>query len=305
MMGYLGKRLLLYVPTLLGALTIVFVLTNVVGDPSVILVQPETRAEDLERMRHLLGLDAPIWEQYVRFIARAARGDFGTSFWSDRSALSVVIERLPATAELAGFSMLIAILLGFPAGILAAMKRNSLLDLSISTVSLFGISMPSFWLGLMLMLVFGVALKWLPISGRGGFSHLVLPGMTLGVSMMAIIERLLRTDLLDVLGEEYIRTAAGKGLGTSRVLLKHALRNALIPTLTVMGLQFGALLGGAVVTESVFAWPGLGRLLIKSIANRDYPVVCCAVFVLATVFISINILVDILYGVLDPRIRYD
>lgn len=305
MTRYIAKRLLLYIPTLLGVLAVVFILTHVVGDPSVLLIQPEASREDLEHMRHILGLDRPLWEQFWVFMRQAVQGDFGRSFWSDRTAMSVVLERLPATAELALCSLVIALILGIPAAILAALKRNSVLDLTVSTLSLFGISMPSFWFGLMMMLVFGVWLRWFPISGRGGFSHLVLPAVTLGVSMMAIVERLLRTDLLDVLGEDYVRTAAAKGLSTRRVVLRHALKNALIPTVTMIGMQLGALLGGAVVTETVFGWPGLGRLVVKSIGDRDYPVVHCAVWVLALVFISINLLVDLLYGILDPRIRYD
>ncbi|MDD5263994.1 MAG: ABC transporter permease [Candidatus Bipolaricaulis sp.] len=305
MLRYVVKRLLLYIPTLLGVLAVVFILTHVVGDPSVLLIQPGASREDLEHMREILGLDRPIWEQFWVFLRQALQGDFGTSFWSDRAAMSIVMERLPATAELAFASLLVALVLGIPAAILAALKRNSFLDLSISTLSLFGISMPSFWLGLMMMLVFGVWLQWLPISGRGGFDHLILPAVTLGVSMMAIVERLLRTDLLDVLSEDYVRTAAAKGLTTRRVVLKHALKNALIPTVTMIGMQLGGLLGGAVVTETVFGWPGLGRLVVKSIADRDYPVVHCAVWILAVVFISINLVVDLLYGILDPRIRYD
>jgi len=305
MTHYIVKRLLLYIPTLLGVLAVVFILTHVVGDPSVLLIQPEASREDLEQMQHILGLDRPIWEQFWVFIRQAVQGDFGRSFWSDETAMSIVLERLPATAELAFCSLLIAVILGIPAAILAALKRNSFLDLGISTLSLFGISMPSFWLGLMMMLVFGVWLRWLPISGRGGLDHLVLPAVTLGVSMMAIVERLLRTDLVDVLSEDYVRTAAAKGLSGRRVVLRHALKNALIPTVTMIGMQLGALLGGAVVTETVFGWPGLGRLVVKSISDRDYPVVHCAVCVLAVVFISINLLVDLLYGVLDPRIRYD
>lgn len=305
MLSYLRRRLLLYVPTLLGALTVVFLLTNVIGDPSITLVQPETKGEDLERIREMLGLNRPLWEQYLRFMLRSLQGDFGKSFWSDRPALSLVLERLPATAELAAAAMLIAVILGVPAGVLAALKRNTSVDLGLSAVSVIGIAMPNFWLGLMLMMIFGVSLKWFPISGRGTLSHLIMPSFSLGISMMAIIVRLLRTDLLDVLEEDYIRTAWAKGLGTYLVVMKHALRNALIPTITVLGLQLGGLLSGVVVTESVFAWPGLGRLIVRSIADRDYPVVSATVFVASVIFITINLLVDVLYGILDPRIRYE
>src|SRR5690606_11954505 len=206
------------------------------------LVQPETKGEDLERIREMLGLNRPLWEQYLRFMLRSLQGDFGKSFWSDRPALSLVLERLPATAELAAAAMLIAVILGVPAGVLAALKRNTSVDLGLSAVSVIGIAMPNFWLGLMLMMIFGVSLKWFPISGRGTLSHLIMPSFSLGISMMAIIVRLLRTDLLDVLEEDYIRTAWAKGLGTYLVVMKHALRNALIPTITVLGLQLGGLL---------------------------------------------------------------
>ena len=302
---YIFKRILSAIPTLLGVLIFVFLLTRVIGDPVVVLLPPEASAEQILEMRATLGLDKSLLHQFWIYFRSAVTGDFGSSFWSDRPAVSVVLERFPATLQLALASTFVAILLGIPAGILAALKRNTLVDVGISVGALFGLSMPNFWLGLMMILFFGVTLRWLPISGHGSFAHIIMPALTLGTSMMAILARLMRTDLLDALSREYITTAAAKGLSARRVVLKHALKNALIPTVTLIGLQFGALLGGSVVTETVFAWPGLGRLIIQAIGKRDYPVIQAGVMLFAVFFIVINLVVDLTYAALDPRIKYD
>lgn len=292
------------VPTLFGVMVIVFFLTRVIGDPVAILLPPEASQTQLENLENALGLNRPLPYQFVRFLSSAVRGNFGLSFWQDRPAMEIVLERLPATLELALASVLVAIVVGIPAGMLAALNRNSITDLAVSVFALLGLSMPNFWLGLMLILFFGVSLRLLPISGIGGLSHLVLPALTLGASMTGILARLIRTDMLDVLSQEYMKTAYAKGLRASVAVTRHAFRNALIPTVTVIGLQFGALLGGAVVVESVFAWPGIGRLIIQAIGNRDFPVIQAAVVLFAVFFIMVNLIVDLFYGVLDPRIRY-
>lgn len=306
MVKYSLQRILLALPTLLGVMIIVFLLTRVIGDPALLLLAPEQMTpERIEALRASLGLDQPLPVQFGRFLVSALRGDFGDSFTSGRPALGVVIEYLGATVELAIAALVVAILLGLPLGIIAALNRNSLLDIGISSVALLGLSMPNFWLGLMLILFFGVQLMWLPISGSGSFAHLILPAITLGTSMMAILSRLIRTDMLDILSQDYVQTAKAKGLGQFKVVRKHALKNALIPTVTLIGLQFGALLGGSIVTETVFAWPGLGRLLIEAIRSRDFPVIQASAVTFAIFFIVINLAVDLIYGVLDPRIRYE
>ena len=302
---YIFNRVMSAIPTLLGVLIFVFLLTRVIGDPVVVLLPPEASAEQILEMRTTLGLDKSLLHQFWIYFRSAMVGDFGSSFWSDRPALSIVLERFPATLQLALASTFVAIFLGIPAGIVAALKRNTAVDVGISVSALFGLSMPNFWLGLMMILFFGVTLRWFPISGRGSVTHIIMPALTLGTSMMAILARLMRTDLLDALSREYITTAKSKGLSTRKVVLKHALKNALIPTVTLIGLQFGALLGGSVVTETVFAWPGLGRLIIQAIGKRDYPVIQAGVMLFAVFFIIINLIVDVTYAALDPRIKYE
>jgi peptide/nickel transport system permease protein len=306
MLTFILRRTLLAVPTLLGVLVAIFLLVRVLGDPVVMLLPPDITVtpEYQNELREALGLDLPLSAQLWIFVTSALRGDFGVSFYGGQPAMESVVQRMRPTLELAVASLAIAITVGIPLGIAAALRRNSLVDVSISAISLLGMSMPNFWLGLMFILAFGVHLQLLPISGRGGFEHLILPALTLGTGMVAIIARLIRTDVLDVLSQDYIRTAQAKGVSSRLVVWKHTLKNALIPTVTILGLQFGALLGGAVVVETVFAWPGVGRLMIQAIGRRDFPVVQAAVVLFATFFVTINILVDIAYGFLDPRIRY-
>jgi ABC-type dipeptide/oligopeptide/nickel transport system permease component len=305
MLRYIYRRLLLAIPSILGVIIIVFFLSRIIGSPVYVLMQAESSKADIQAIEKSLGLDKPLSEQFLRYLGRVMRGDFGTSYWSDRPAMEIVLERFPATLQLAWISLVFAIIVGILLGMIVALKRDTFMDIFISIFSLFGISMPSFWLGLMLILVFGVTLNILPISGNNSFLHLIMPAFTLGFGMVAIIVRLIRNDLLDVINKQYITTAYAKGLSKKKVILKHALKNALIPTVTMIGLQFGSLLGGSVVVETVFAWPGLGRLMIQSIYKRDFPIIEASVFLYAIFFIVVNIIVDIIYSFLDPRIRYD
>jgi ABC-type dipeptide/oligopeptide/nickel transport system permease component len=250
-------------------------------------------------------LDDSLLQQYVRFLGHSVVGDFGESLRHREPAMSLVASHLWATLELSFTAFCVAAMVAVPIGILAAVKANSQYDYAVMTLTLIGQSAPTFWLGIMLILAFGLELRWFPIGGRGTLAHLVLPALTLGAFVMASIARLTRASMLDVLRLDYINTARAKGLSTSRVIWKHALKNAAIPVVTIMGLQFGALLGGAVVTETVFSWPGIGRLAIQGIYNRDYPVVQATVCLAAAFFVVINLVVDLLYTLLDPRIRYD
>lgn len=307
MLTYALRRIGLAVPTLFGVLVTVFLLLRMLGDPAVMLIPPDTTItpEQLREIRRSIGIDEPLPVQLWLFITNAVRGDFGVSYYGGQDAMRSVISRLGPTLELSLIALAFAVAVGVPLGIAAALRRNSLVDIGISAVSLLGMSMPNFWLGLMLILVFGVQLKWLPISGRGELQNLILPAFTLGASMVAIVQRLIRTDVLETLTQDFVRTARAKGAPPRAVVWHHTLKNALIPTVTVLGLQFGALLGGSVVVETVFAWPGVGRLMIQSISSRDYPVVQAAVVLFAVFFVAINLVVDIVYGFLDPRIRYD
>jgi ABC-type dipeptide/oligopeptide/nickel transport system permease component len=305
MFRYILRRVILAIPSILGVVIIVFFLSRIIGSPVYVLMQAESNAEDIQAIERSLGLDKPLGEQFVRYIGRVMRGDFGNSYWSDRPAMEIVMERFPATLQLAWVSLAFAIIVGIFLGMIVALNRDTFTDIFVSLLSLFGISMPSFWLGLMLILVFGVTLNLLPISGNDTFLHLVMPAFTLGFSMVAIIVRLIRNDLLDVIHRPYITTAYAKGLSKRKVIFKHALKNALIPTVTMIGLQFGSLLGGSVVVETVFAWPGLGRLMIQSIYKRDFPIIEASVFLYAIFFIVVNIVVDVIYSFLDPRIRYE
>jgi peptide/nickel transport system permease protein len=273
------------------------------GDPASLMLGEQATPEQIRDLRHALGLNEPLITQYARFLGQAVRGDFGTSIRAQRPALDVVLERLPATLLLAAGAFTFAVSLGMPIGVLSAVKRLSLWDHGSMALALMGQSMPVFWLGLMLIIVFSVHLRWLPVSGAGGPQHLVLPAVTLGTFLIGLIIRLTRSRMLDVLGQDYVRTARAKGLPERAVIVRHALRNALIPVVTLLGLQLGILLGGAVITETVFAWPGLGMVTVTAINQRDYPVVQCAVFISAVLVVSINWAVDVLYHFLDPRIR--
>ncbi len=305
MVVFIIRRMSVSFFVILAISFIVFSLTFLSGDPAVLMVSPEATADDVERFREQAGFNDPFLEQYGRFLVNAVKGDFGLSLRHREPSLPLVVERLPATFQLSVFAMVLTLAFAIPLGIAAAWKRGSLIDSFAMFFAVFGQSMPNFWLGILLIFLFAVRLRLLPTSGRGGFEYLILPGVTMALNLMATITRLVRSTMLDVLSQDFIRTAHGKGLSNSVVLFTHALRNALIPVVTVIGLQFGYILGGAVVIETVFSWPGVGLLTIQAIYNRDFPLVQAAVFILAVAIILINMFVDILYSFLDPRIRLE
>jgi peptide/nickel transport system permease protein len=300
---YLFRRLLQSLLVLFGVSCVVFFILYLTGDPALVLLPPDASAEDVIRFREVMGFNDPFIVQYGRFLAGALRGNFGQSIRHGEPAFDLVIERMPATFELAGAGLLIALCLAIPAGIISAVRRNTVADYVATVVALLGQSMPTFWLGIMLILVFSVQFNLLPSSGRGGLQHLILPAVTLGLFTTARITRLTRSGMLEVLNQDYIRTARAKGVSNQPVVWKHALKNAAIPIVTIVGIELGTLLGGSVITETIFAWPGVGRLSVQAIYNRDYPVVQAAVFLLATTFVLVNLLVDVVYTYLDPRIR--
>lgn len=304
MLRYVARRLLMTIPVFFGILLISFLLTHLSGDPTDLILTPDTPDAVREEFRRQHGLDQPIWVQFWQFCVRAVQGDFGQSLRFNQSAVSLVLERLPATAELALAAMMLAVVIGIPAGVIAAYWRNSPIDLGVRAVSLFGLAIPSFYLGVIFIVVFAVWLRWLPSGGRGTWLHLILPATVLAVDQLALIARTTRSCMLDVLGQDYVRTARAKGLSESWVTWGHALRNGFIPVLTVIGLQFGILLGGVVVTETVFSWPGVGRLAVQAIYARDFPVVQATVMLFAVIFVVVNLVVDLLYALLDPRIGY-
>ena len=301
---FVARRLVEATTVLLGVSFIAFALLFLTGDPTYMLVPENYSRAQIAEFRHRAGLDRPWYTQYVGFLRRAVTGDFGTSLRSQLPALPLVLERLPATFELAVTAMVLSLAVTLPLGILAAIHRRSLVDTASMAAGLLGQSTPTFWIGLILMLIFGVHLRWFPISGRGGLAHLALPAVTLALYTMGRNARVVRAAVLDVLGNEFVRTAHAKGLPYVRVLLRHVLRNALLPIVTLVGLDFGILLGGAIITETVFAWPGVGRLVVNAVYQKDFPVVQAAVIVIATVFVFLNLLVDLLYGYLDPRVKY-
>ncbi|OGL13454.1 MAG: ABC transporter permease [Candidatus Rokubacteria bacterium RIFCSPLOWO2_02_FULL_72_37] len=303
MRAYVARRLAQSLLVLLGVSFVVFFILHLTGDPALVLLPPDATAEDIREFREAMGFNDPFLVQYGRFLAGALRGDFGRSVRHDEPAFDLVAERMPATLELAGAALLIALALAIPAGIVSAVRRNTALDYVSTVVALLGQSMPTFWLGIMLILVFSVRLNLLPSSGRGTLEHLILPAITLGLFTTARITRLTRSGMLEVLNQDYIRTARAKGVGGPPVVWKHALKNAAIPIVTIVGIELGTLLGGSVITETIFAWPGVGRLSVQAIYNRDYPVVQAAVFLLSTTFVAVNLAVDVLYTYLDPRIR--
>jgi peptide/nickel transport system permease protein len=288
---------------LLGVSVAVFFLIRIGGDPSALFLPPEAPVEEIQRFRHLMGFDRPLLVQYFEFLGRAVQGDFGMSLRYEQPAMSLVLERVPATLELGGMAFVMSLAVAIPLAILAAANRGSAIDRASLLISLIGQSFPAFWLAIMLILLFSETFYILPPSGRGGWQHLIMPAIVLATYSTAIITRLLRSSMIEVLQSDYVRTARGKGVRESRIILSHALRNAAIPTLTVIGLQVGALLGGAVITEEVFAYPGIGRLAIQAIANRDFTVVQAFVLFMAVVIVAINLLVDLSYGFLDPRLR--
>jgi peptide/nickel transport system permease protein len=310
MLAYLVRRLLALLPILWAISLVVFVLMSVVpGDPVAGLIDPRAGTYDpraAEDLRRQWGLDRPKHEQYLQFLWNAVRGDLGRSLHQHSPVANLVLERFPATARLALAAMLYATIVGVSLGVLAAVKRNTLADTASMVIALLGVSMPVFWLGLMLMLVFGVILRVVPVSGmgQGHPSYLVLPAITLGSAVAGVIARVTRSAMLNVLQQEYVLTARSKGLAERLVLGRHALKNALIPVVTIVGVQTGSLLAGAVITETVFNWPGVGRLLVQSIFQRDLPVVQGVVLFLAMMFAALNLIVDVIYGLIDPRIRY-
>ena len=300
----IGRRLLLLVPTVLGVLTLVFFLVHLIpGDPVEVMLGETASRADLSQLRADLGLDRPLGEQYARFLGGLAQADLGRSFFYRKPVLAVIGAALPATALLAFAALAVALLIALPVGILAAVRRDRLPDRLALVGSLVGVSMPNFWLGPMLIILFSFRLGWLPVSGREGAASLVLPALTLGTALAAILVRMTRASMLDVLGEDYLRTARAKGVGERTVIARHALRNALLPVVTIVGLQFGALLSGAVITENVFAWPGVGTLLIQAITARDYPLVQGCVLVISLCYVVVNFLTDALYTLIDPRVR--
>uniref|UniRef100_A0A7V4EGP9 ABC transporter permease n=1 Tax=Thermus tengchongensis TaxID=1214928 RepID=A0A7V4EGP9_9DEIN len=306
MLTYAIRRLLIAIPTLFGVVLLVFLMVRLApGDPAVLLAGEFATPETLQAIRERYGLDRPLPEQFLLYLGALLRGDLGESARSRRPVLEELKTYFPNTVELAVAAILVALLTGIPLGILAALRPGSGLDLGVMTLALLGVSMPVFWFGLLAILIFSVNLGWFPVAGKGTLAHLVLPAVTLGVNATALLARMTRGTLLEVLSQDYIRTARAKGLRERVVVFKHALRNALIPVVTVAGLEFGSLLAGAVITETIFAWPGLGQLLVGSILARDYPVVQGAVLLVATSFILVNLLVDLLYAWIDPRVRYD
>lgn len=332
--AYILRRLALTIPVLLGiSLLVFFMLHSAGGDPAQLVLGARADPDSLAALRTEMGLDRPLLVQYGAFLAGAVRGDLGRSYRSNTPVVNEIAARFPATIELAVAAMVIAIIVGVALGTVAAVRRHSWLDYVSSTVVLAGVSIPTFWLGIILIIIFGLWLRWLPISGRvnprlgadpstpflaisalvqgnlpvarDALAHLILPAATLAAWPAAIVARMTRASLLESLGQDYARTARGKGLRERRVVAVHAARNAVLPVLTVVGLEFGGLLGGAVVTETVFSWPGLGQLTVTAIGARDYQMVQGVVLLLATVFVLLNLLVDVLYTMLDPRIRYE
>jgi len=334
MARYLLRRLALTIPILLGVSLLVFLMLHSAGgDPAQTILGARADPESIAELRRELGLDRPLLVQYGAFLAGAVRGDFGRSYRSNTPVVTEIAARFPATIELAVAAMVIAVVTGVVFGTLAAVRRHSLLDYVSSTVVLLGVSIPTFWLGLILIIVFGLWLRWLPISGRvdprlgadpsqpfltltsllhgnwavakDALRHLILPALTLAAWPAAIVARMTRASLIESFGQDYVRTARGKGLPEQLIVVSHAARNALLPVLTVVGLEFGTLLGGAVVTETIFSWPGLGQLTVTAIGGRDYQIVQGVVVLLGAVFVLLNLLVDVLYAVLDPRIHYE
>lgn len=306
MTRYIAFRLLLALPALWLILTMVFLLAHIVpGDPVQQMLGEGARAEDLQQLRHVLGLDLPLGVQYGRYLGGVFRGNLGESFRFQQPVLHVVASHYPATLELAIVALLVCAAIGIPAGMLAAQRRGRPADHAIGVLTLFGLSVPNFALGPVLILVFSVFLGWLPVSGRGGISHLVLPAITLGAALAAILTRMVRTSVMEELSSDYVRTARAKGLSESAVLFRHAFRNALIPILTILGLQFGTLLAGTIVTESIFSWPGVGRLAVQAIQARDYPLLQGCILMIAVSYVLVNLLTDLIYAFVDPRVRFE
>ncbi len=304
MLSYLLQRLAGACLVILGVVSIVFLLIHLVpGDPVEIMLGESASAVDREALRVALGLDEPISAQYFDYLRRLLQLDLGTSIHQRQPVTDLLLKHLPATGLLALAALLVTVLLALPLGIIAAIRRNTAWDTSAMSFSLLGVSIPNFWLGPLLILLFSLWLGWFPVSGQGGFASVVLPALTLGTGLAAVLSRMVRSSMLEVLHEDYLRTARAKGIPPARVILHHALRNALLPVITLLGLQLGALLAGAVITETVFSWPGIGLLTIESIQSRDYPVVQACVLLISVTYVLVNLLTDIAYAWIDPRIR--
>lgn len=301
---YIARRLLQVIPVLLGITLIAFVLVRLTGDPAAILLPPDTPKEAVAEFQREFGLDQPVPIQYVRFLAKAVQGDFGKSIRYREPVLKLFMERLPATMELAIASMTLAIVIGVPVGVLSAVRRDTWIDHSARVFALFGQAIPSFYLGLMLIIIVAVQLRLLPTGGRGTWQQLILPSITLATFLIALLARFTRGAVLDVLRQDYVRTGRAKGLSEPLLLWRHVMKNAMIPIITVIGLQVAAVFSGAVVTETVFAWPGVGRFMVQAISTRDFPIVQATVMIIALIFVIVNLLVDLAYAWLDPRIRY-
>jgi peptide/nickel transport system permease protein len=304
--GYILRRFVEMAPTLLGVAVVVFMIVRMVpGDPAVLVAGPQATQADVVNIRQQLGLTDSLPTQFARFMKGALTGDFGRSLKNRQPVLTVLAKQFPYTVQLTAASLAVTLSIGIPAGVLAAVKRGTVADTGSMLLALLGVSMPSFWLGLLLIFLFAVTLRWLPTSGIGTLRHLIMPAVTLGVGSAGIIARMTRASLLEVLGQDFIRTAVAKGLHGRAVVIRHALRNAMIPTVTMVGVQIGALLAGSIVVETVFAWPGLGNMLVNAVAFRDYPLIQAAVLLFALAFMGSTLLVDVSYAFLDPRIRYD
>jgi len=304
MIAYLLRRIAALLPVALGVATLTFALIHLVpGDPVIAMLGESAAPADVEGLRHRLGLDRPLGAQYLSFLAGIGRGDLGRSITTGVPVVTLIRERFPATLELAGAGLIVAIAIAFPLGLIAGAKPGGAADIGAMGFAILGISIPHLYLGPLLMIVFSLDLGLLPLSGRGGWSHLVLPAITLGTAMAAVLARMLRQSLIQVRNADYIRTAISNGLGPTRALLGHGLRNALTPVVTILGLQAGALLTGSIITEMLFSWPGLGRLMITAISARDYPLVEGCVLTFAFTYVLVNMLTDLLYGLIDPRIR--
>jgi ABC-type dipeptide/oligopeptide/nickel transport system permease component len=306
MLRFLLRRVLLTIPVLIGVATLVFSLIHLVpGDPVQSMLGESASPADVEVLRDRLGLNRPLPVQYMAFVRGAVTGDLGTSLRTNQPVVAAIAERIPATVELALAAMVVALVIALPLGILAAVRAGTGVDHAATTLALVGISIPNFWLGPLLAIVVSIGLGWLPVSGRGGLAHLVLPAITLGAPLAAMLARMTRASVLEELRELYVLAARARGLSRARAVLVHAFRNSLIPIVTVLGLQLGSVLTGAVITETIFAWPGVGRLLIQSISARDYPAVQGCILLIAVTYVSVNVLTDLVYGLLDPRIRYE
>ena len=306
MIRFVLRRILLTIPVVFGVATLVFSLIHLVpGDPVQAMLGESASPADVAELRTKLGFDRPLYVQYGKFLSGAIRGDLGASLRTNQPVPTAIAERMPATFELAFAAMLVAVLIAIPLGIVAAVRAGTSVDFAATTLALIGVSMPNFWLGPLLAIVFSVSLGWLPVSGRGTWANLVLPAITLGAPLAAVLARMTRASVIEELRELYVLAARARGVSKARAVLRHAFRNSLIPIVTVLGLQFGAVLTGAVITETIFAWPGVGRLLIQSISFRDYPLVQGCILLIAITYVSMNLLTDVVSGFLDPRIRFE